>query len=83
MLILSRKVGEAIKIGDDIEVVVTEISNNRVKLGIKSPKSIPVYRKEIYQRIVEENKRASLVNEDDIKEALPLFIKHHIELDNE
>ncbi|MEJ5300637.1 MAG: carbon storage regulator CsrA [Thermodesulforhabdaceae bacterium] len=75
MLILSRRVGEAIRIGEDIEIIVTEISQNRVKIGIKSPKTIPVYREELYQRIKDENRQAALVNSKDIINAFPLFIK--------
>jgi len=69
MLILSRKVGEAIRIGENIEIIVTEISQNRVKIGIKSPKSIPVYREELYQKIKDENRQAALINENDLQAA--------------
>ncbi len=48
MLILCRKVGEMIKIGDDIEVVVTGLNSTQVRLGIKAPAAVKVWRKEIY-----------------------------------
>lgn len=54
MLILTRRVWEKIKIGDDIEVVVTEIQGSQVQLGITAPKEIPVYLQEIYERIRKE-----------------------------
>lgn len=76
MLVLSRKAGEAIRIGDEIEIVVTEISANRVKIGIRSPKSIPVYREELYQKIMEENRQAALLGSNrELIEVLPLFVK--------
>lgn len=76
MLILSRKAGEAIRIGDEIEIIVTEISPNRVKIGIRSPKNIPVYREELYQKIKEENRQAALLSRNaELIEALNLLIK--------
>jgi carbon storage regulator len=51
MLVLTRKVGEAIKIGDNITVVLVEIQNGQVRLGIQAPEEIPVHRLEIYNAI--------------------------------
>ncbi len=59
MLILSRKKGEAIKIGDDIEIKVVAISGDQVKIGIDAPKHIEVYRQELYEQIQLENKQAA------------------------
>ncbi len=61
MLILSRKPNESLMIGDNIEVVVLEVKGDQVKLGIKAPKRISVYRKEIYENIQRENLEASKV----------------------
>lgn len=58
MLALSRKVGESIVIDNDIEVTVLEVKGDVVKIGIEAPKSIPIYRKEIYIQIQESNKEA-------------------------
>ena len=58
MLALSRKVNESIMIGHDIEVTVLEIKGEQVKLGINAPKSVPLYRKEIYVQIQEANQEA-------------------------
>ncbi|MCR5585005.1 MAG: carbon storage regulator CsrA [Lachnospiraceae bacterium] len=58
MLALSRKTGESIVIGNDIEITVLEIRGDQAKLGINAPKSVPIYRKEIYVQIQEENKEA-------------------------
>lgn len=59
MLALSRKQGESIIVGNDIELTILEIKGEQVKVGISAPKSIPVYRKEIYMQIREENKEAA------------------------
>jgi carbon storage regulator len=58
MLALSRKTGESIVIGNDIEITVLEMRGDQVKLGINAPKSVPSYRKEIYVQIQEANKEA-------------------------
>ncbi|KFZ32209.1 carbon storage regulator [Anoxybacillus flavithermus] len=62
MLVLTRKLKEAIQIGDDIEVVVLAIDGDQVKLGIRAPKHIDVHRKEIYLAIQQENSAASLAS---------------------
>ncbi len=59
MLILTRKVGEGIRIGDDVRVVVLEVKGNHIKIGVEAPANSPVYRDEIYARILDENRRAS------------------------
>ena len=58
MLALSRKQGESIIVGDDIELTILEVKGEQVKIGISAPKSIPIYRKEIYISIQESNKEA-------------------------
>ena len=58
MLALARKVNESIMIGNDIEITVLEIKGDQIKLGVKAPKSEPIYRKELYVQIQEENKQA-------------------------
>ncbi|AOU98819.1 carbon storage regulator [Acidihalobacter yilgarnensis] len=51
MLILTRRVGETLVIGDAIEVTVLGVKGNQVRLGIKAPKDVSVHREEVYQRI--------------------------------
>ncbi len=58
MLALARKMNQSIMIGNDIEITLLEIKGDQVKLGITAPKSVPIYRKEIYAQIQEENKSA-------------------------
>jgi len=57
MLILTRSVGEVIKIGDDIDVVITGIQYGQVKVGINAPKEVKVHREEIYERIQKERQQ--------------------------
>ncbi|MCR8632370.1 carbon storage regulator CsrA [Paenibacillus radicis (ex Xue et al. 2023)] len=59
MLVLARKKGESIIIGDQIELVVLGVEGDVVKLGIQAPKKVQVYRKEIYDAIKENNREAS------------------------
>lgn len=59
MLVLTRKPGESLMIGDNIELTVISISGDQVKLGINAPKHIDIHRKEIYLQIGAENKSAS------------------------
>lgn len=59
MLALSRKKNEAIVINNDVEITILEIKGEQVKIGISAPKSVPVYRKEVYLQIQEANKMAS------------------------
>lgn len=63
MLILTRRVGETVVIGDDVDITVLGVKGNQVRLGIKAPKEITVHREEIYQRISREqngNRRLDL-----------------------
>ena len=59
MLALARKINQSIMIGSDIEITLLVIKGDQVKLGINAPKSVPIYRKEIYMQIQDENKKAS------------------------
>ncbi|MEJ5349296.1 MAG: carbon storage regulator CsrA [Desulfosoma sp.] len=70
MLILTRKVGEAIRIGDDIQVVITAVDQNKVKVGIQSPRHVPIFREELYQKIQEENRQAAAMQTEDLEEIL-------------
>ncbi len=59
MLALSRKKDEALIINNNIEITVLEVKGDHVKLGITAPKSVPVYRKEVYLQIQESNKESA------------------------
>ena len=60
MLILTRRIGETLNIGDDVQVTVLGIKGNQVRIGVNAPKEIPVHREEIYERIKKE-KEAGIV----------------------
>lgn len=60
MLILTRKLGESIRIGDEVQVTVLSVQGNSVKIGVNAPRHLSVHRQEIYDRIVDENRRAAL-----------------------
>ncbi|MFP3982617.1 MAG: carbon storage regulator CsrA [Desulfurivibrionaceae bacterium] len=66
MLILSRKEGEALFINDDISVKILESKNGQVKLGLEAPSDVSILREEVYQRILEENKRAARETPEDL-----------------
>ena len=64
MLIITRKPGEKIMLGDDVVVHVMEIVGNSVRIGIQAPRSLPVYREEIWNAVREENQAAATANPD-------------------
>ena len=73
MLALSRKKDEAVIINDDIEITIIEIKGDQVKICISAPKSVPIYRKEVYMQIQNANKEAA--QSVDIKNIKELFAK--------
>lgn len=58
MLALSRKKGEALVVNNNVEITILDIKGDQVKVGIKAPKEVPVYRKEVYLQIQESNQSA-------------------------
>lgn len=62
MLILTRKKDQTIKIGDDIEITITAVEGEQVKVGISAPKHVEIHRKEVYEMIQKENNQASNVD---------------------
>ena len=64
MLTFTRKPGQMIRIGDEIRITVKQVRGRQVRLMIEAPRSVPVYREEVYEQIVEENERAAKVDPD-------------------
>lgn len=60
MLILSRKIDEKIKIGDEITLTIIEVKGDQVKIGVEAPKNVKVFRQEVFEAIQKENKVAAL-----------------------
>jgi carbon storage regulator len=73
LLILTRKCGEGLFIGDDIRITVLEIRGKQIRLGIEAPGSVVVLREEIYRRIQEENLQASGTRDIDVSEVAQLW----------
>ncbi|MGN0349353.1 MAG: carbon storage regulator CsrA [Roseburia sp.] len=72
MLALTRKKGESLVINNDIEITVLEIRGDQVKIGISAPKEVPIYRKEVYLQIQQENQSA-LENAETLEALKQLF----------
>lgn len=73
MLVLTRKLGEGIVIGDDVTITVVEMKGGNVRIGIDAPREKKIYRQEIFDRIVEENRDAShwnMIDLDKISDSL-------------
>jgi carbon storage regulator len=71
VLIITRRADEKIMLGDDITVHVMEIVGNTVRLGVEAPKSLPVYREEIWAAVKEENQASAAADADSLPPAAP------------
>jgi carbon storage regulator len=71
MLVLSRQRDESIMIGDDVQITIVDIRGDKVRLGIVAPAEIPVHRKEIYDAIQRENRKAAGISTQDVPAASP------------
>jgi carbon storage regulator len=69
MLVLSRKKGQSIMIGHNIEISIVDVQGEQVRLGIDAPKEVTIHRKEVFEEIISENKQAAVfpANPDIIK----------------
>jgi cytosine deaminase len=71
MLVLARQRGESIMIGDDVEITIVDVRGDKVRLGIKAPRTTSVHRKEIYDMIQEENRKAAQMQPGDVPKDRP------------
>jgi carbon storage regulator len=67
MLVLTRKIGEGIVIGDDISITIVEMKGGNVRIGIDAPKDKKIYRQEVFDRIAKENRDAASWNMVDLE----------------
>ncbi|MCX7930548.1 MAG: carbon storage regulator CsrA [Chlorobi bacterium] len=76
MLVLSRKIGEVITIGNSIRITILSYDRGIVRVGIEAPKDVPVHRKEVYDRIIELNRQATQATPETLKSALGCLQQH-------
>lgn len=75
MLILTRRPGESIYLGDDIKITVLSVQGKQIKVGLEVPEDMPVYREEVYLRVQEQNKMAFQLTDQDLLAATKLWQK--------
>ena len=75
MLILTRRPGESLYLGDDIRITVLGMQGKQIKLGLQVPAEMTVYREEVYKRVIEENKQALAASNEDLMVAANLWNK--------
>lgn len=76
MLILSRKTDQQIKIGNDITITIIDIHGDQVKIGVEAPKTVKVFRQEVFNAIQKENKAALSNFNDDSIDAISKLLKN-------
>jgi len=75
MLILTRRPGESLYLGDDIRITVLGLQGKQIKLGLQVPSEMTVYREEVYKRVIEENQQAMATSTEDFMVAANLWKK--------
>ena len=76
MLILTRRPGESLYLGDDIRITVLGLQGKQIKLGLQVPAEMTVYREEVYKRVIEENQQAMAASTEDLMVAADLWNKN-------
>lgn len=76
MLVLTRKKDQSILIGDDIEIIIVDIGDDKVKIGIRAPKATKIFRKELLQEVELENKKSAISDTVDISKLTITLNKH-------
>ncbi len=75
MLILTRRPGESIHLGDKIKITVLGVQGKQIKIGLEVPQEMPVYREEVYLRVLEQNRMALETDQDDVLAVAALWQK--------
>jgi len=73
MLVLTRKAGESVTIGDNIKITIIEIKGRQVRIGIEAPRDMTIHREEIYAKIHEENQRAAFLKAVNMEKLAGIF----------
>mgnify|MGYP001100999801 CR=1 FL=1 len=79
MLILTRRPGESIHLGDKIKITVLGVQGKQIKIGLEVPQEMPVYREEVYLRVLEQNRMALEADQEDVFAAAALWQKSKTE----
>ncbi len=79
MLILTRRPGESIHLGDKIKITVLGVQGKQIKIGLEVPQDMPVYREEVYLRVLEQNRMALEADQQDVIAAAALWQKNKTE----
>ena len=77
MLVLSRKINQSIVIGDNIEIMLVDIRGDQIKLGINAPKTVKIFRKEVYEEVENQNREASKSTIEELN-ILSSFVKNKL-----
>ena len=78
MLILTRRPGESLYLGDNIKIKILSVQGKQIKIGLEVPEDMTVYREEVYLKIQEQNRLAAQSSEDDLLAAASLWVKKEI-----
>ncbi|MDR2572881.1 MAG: carbon storage regulator CsrA [Desulfovibrio sp.] len=73
MLILTRRPGESLYVGENIRITILGVQGKQVRIGLEAPADATVYREEVYKRVVEENRRALVTGNEDVLVAVSLW----------
>ena len=73
MLVVTRRVDQSIRIGNNVEIKILDIEKGKVKVGVSAPPDIPVYREELYQSLVQDNQKALFVSEEMVSTLRKVF----------